>query len=71
MSKVNTDKIYLVWDENDHDEGYWQQYSSLDDAISSNDGHANVYIATPRRIGTFKIASKIIRIKKRKPKKCL
>jgi hypothetical protein len=69
MEKKN--KLYLVWcqeQEDDVDSGFWNQYTSLEDAVSTEGDSVEVFIATPKRLGKFKRAVKTIRIKTRKKK---
>lgn len=50
------------------DEGYWDIYSSLEDAATSSGG-VEIFTARPRLLGKFKMVTKPIRIKSRKKKK--
>lgn len=55
-------KIYMVFDETDN---YWLQFDSLLDAASEA-GTREVYIATPKLLGKFKVITKPVKIKNKK-----
>lgn len=63
-------KIYLVWVVEEGDEaGHWEQYSSLEDAVDSHGAGCEVWFARPRRLGKFRAAKKILKIKTRRKAK--
>lgn len=68
MNKQN--KVYLVWADGE-DEQYWNQFDSLEEAVTYEGGSApvEVYVATPKRIGRFKRKHVLIRVKNRKKRK--
>lgn len=69
-----TDKVYLVWVE-ENDVGYWNQYESLEDAVGShqadaeNEGYdgVEIYEATPKLLGIY--STKVSVVKKKSKKK--
>lgn len=72
---LKTDKIYLVWQKEDDFE-YFLQYNSLEDAVTENtcseSDEANdieVFEATPKLLGTFKLLPTKVRVKKVNAKK--
>lgn len=62
---------YAVWQEpcDESEEGMWCFYDTIDDAASSSDHPVEIFRFTGRLIGTFKRATKVFRVKKRKTKK--
>lgn len=64
-------KVYLVWQEDPNDETtrYWNQYATLEDAVSENGDGCEVYLAEPKFIGRFKSKAEIVKIKRRKRRK--
>lgn len=65
-------KQYGVWveeilnDKNEVDDGgYWLMYDTLEDAVSDN-GKTDVYRLTAKRLGQYRRAIKMVKIKKRK-----
>lgn len=67
MAKIKA--VYLVLQTNEEGYEYYNQYDSLNDAVSSEKEPVEVYRAIPRLVGKFKKAAKIIRVKKRKKNK--
>jgi len=59
--------VYLVWQDGE-DLEFWNQYESLNDAVSSEEEPVEVYRAQPRLVGKFKKAAKLIRVKERSKK---
>lgn len=64
-------KVYLVWQEPDieGENGYWNQYDSISDAVRENGDGSEVYVSTPKRLGKYRMRSGAERIKTRKRKK--
>lgn len=62
-------KIYLVFNEDDNDSQFWEQYESLVDAVSSHGDGVEVYTAQPKRLGCFKRKASLVRIKQKKSSK--
>lgn len=56
--------LYLIWNETD-----WEQFESLEDAVSSAGDGCEVYIAEPRLLGKFKLKAEVVKIKTRKKRK--
>lgn len=54
-------KIYLVFD--DSDGNYWQQFKSLEDAVSECGDGCEVWCAIPYLLGKFKCKAEIVKIK--------
>lgn len=61
---------YGVWapEEKNGDGGYWQLYDTVAEA-AKDCGIAPIYIIKPRLVGSFRIVTKPIRVKKRKKAK--
>lgn len=73
MAKKKNDKIFLVWAEPERDtldDAYWEQYETLEDAVSANGDDTEVWAAYPTRLGKFKRKTEIVKeVKKRKKSK--
>lgn len=61
-------KLYLVWvlDEPTHECEYYNQYETLEDAVSAEGDNCKVYVANIKYLGTYKKSVKIIKSKKEK-----
>lgn len=62
-------KVYLVFVEEEDDCQYWNQYESLEDAVSATeykdeDGAVEVYEATPKLLGRFKAVPQKMKVKR-------
>lgn len=58
-------EVYLVW-QNAEDEQFFNQYDSLEDAVASEENPVEVYLAKPKMLGTFKVATKVVKSRKGK-----
>lgn len=69
---IKTDKpkkLYLVWEqENENESGYFLQFDTLREAIDAGVQPTEVYIASIRFLGKFKMVTKPVKIKRRKIK---
>lgn len=65
---VRPAKLFLVWMDGE-DEQYYNQYSSLEDAVSSEGDGVEVFTATPVSLGKFERSVKIVKSKKQKGSK--
>lgn len=61
-------KLFLVWQEpGDGETGFFNQYDTMKDAIDDTAGGiADVYTASIKYAGKFKMQNKAVRIKQRK-----
>lgn len=64
MNKVKPKKLYFVFNEGP-DCSYFEQFESIKEAVNTH-GHCEVFGATLKRLGVFKKASGIIRVKSKK-----
>jgi hypothetical protein len=66
--KFSKSKIYLTV-ETDYDDDkpiyLWNWHTSLEDAVAASPG-AEIFVASPRKIGRFKMRTHPVRIKARK-----
>lgn len=64
-------KMYLIkmTDDNDPDNRYWNQFETLEDAVSEGGDGTEVYYAEPKLLGKFKRKAEIVKIKSRKKRK--
>lgn len=63
---MKPNKLYLVWQENDQ---FFNQYDTLEDAVSDNGDNTEVYIADIRKLGVFNRQVSVVKVKKKKGKK--
>jgi len=62
-------KIYLVWQEKDDgEEKYFTIYNTIEEAVSVEhgeweNGEVEVYEASPKFIGTYRLTTKTVKIK--------
>lgn len=57
--------IYLVWNSDDPDCNYWEQFDSLSEAVT-NHPKKEVFTAKPRLLGRFNMKTAPVRIKRKK-----
>ena len=57
------EKIYLVWQDGE-DENYYNQYESLEDAVSSEEEPVEVFEADLKSLGQFRMQTKVVKIPK-------
>lgn len=55
--------IYLVWNDVN-----WELYDLIEDAINCHGDNIEVYFAEPKLLGSFKLETKVIKSKAKKPK---
>ncbi len=65
---IKGEKLYLVWQDGE-DEQYYEQYESLEDAVTSRDEPVQVYEATVKSIGAYEVLPTKIKLKKVKGSK--
>lgn len=58
-------ETFLVWQDSE-DEQFYNQYSSLTDAVSEEGSDAEIFEATLKSLGKFKLVTKVIRAGKTK-----
>lgn len=70
QAKNRPTKLYLVWESDleSPDGGYFNQYETLHDAVQSTGGLVEVFIASIKRLGTFRMSTNAVRVKIRKKK---
>lgn len=61
-------KLYLVWNEpgSTDETGYYDQYASIEDAVSDHGDGTEVFAAEPHLIGRFRRKVAVMKIKARK-----
>lgn len=64
----NPKKMYLVWMDG-VDEQYYNQYFTLEDAVSGHSDGVEVFIADIKFLGNFERSFKIVKSKTKKSKK--
>ena len=57
--------LYLVW-QGAEDEQFYNQYTSLVDAVSSEEKGALIFKANLESLGSFELITKLVKNKKRK-----
>lgn len=67
-------KIYLVWNEDDVNEdnsdgAYWEQFNTIEDAVSTRGDGCEVWVAEPRLLGVYKRKVEMVKVKKRKARR--
>lgn len=72
-TKIEAEKkkqIFMVWQrEEEHGCSYWNQYPTLEDAVSENGDGTEVWVAEPRRLGSYRRSVEIQRIARKVSKR--
>lgn len=58
-------ELYFVW-RGEEDGQYFEQYDSLEDAVTSNSSGVEVFKAELKSLGLFKVVTKVVKAKKGK-----
>lgn len=61
-------KVFMVWEGDDSQEKYWNQYETLEDAVSDKGDGVDVYVAEPRFLGRYKRSVNVLKVPRGKKK---
>ena len=61
-------ELFLVWQDDENDGQYYNQYTSLTDAVSQEGSGAEIFKASLESLGSFKLVTKVVKKSRKKDK---